>query len=87
MDRDDHIPMEPEPRNDLGVQGTQDTMKGKLDKMGGKVQEKVGELTGNRSMEAKGKAQQMKGGAQAGLGKTEQTVDNLTDDDDARRGI
>lgn len=87
MDRDDNIPMEPEPRKDLGVQGTQDTMKGKLDKMGGKVQEEAGDLTGNRSMEAKGKARQMQGGAQSGLGKTEQTVDNLTDDDDERRGV
>jgi uncharacterized protein YjbJ (UPF0337 family) len=84
MDRDDNLPMEPEPRKDLGVQGDQDAVKGKLNKMGGKAQEKAGELTSNRSMEAKGKAEQMQGGMRSGLGRAERRVDDALDDDEQR---
>ncbi len=52
---------------DLGTQGRENTVKGKLDQAVGKVQEKVGEATGNTELEAKGKGKQVKGKAQTAL--------------------
>jgi uncharacterized protein YjbJ (UPF0337 family) len=60
---------------DLGTQGQEDTVKGKLNEAAGKVQSKVGELTGNEKMKAKGDAKQLGGKAQSTLGKGEKKVD------------
>ena len=46
----------------------EDTAKGTLDKLTGKVKETVGHLTGNEELEAKGKLEQAKGAAQKTVG-------------------
>jgi uncharacterized protein YjbJ (UPF0337 family) len=63
------------PEKELGTQGQEDTVKGKLKEATGKVQSKVGELTGNEKMKAKGDAKQLGGKAQSTVGKGEQKVD------------
>ncbi len=60
---------------DLGTQGQEDTLKGKLKQAGGKVQSKVGEVTGNTDTQAKGDSKQVEGKVQSTLGKGEQKVD------------
>ena len=66
---------------DLGTQGQEDTVKGKFKEAAGKVQSKVGELTGNEKMKAKGDVKQMGGKAQSTLGKGEKKVDQALDPD------
>ena len=66
---------------DLGTQGQEDTLKGKLHEATGKVQSKVGELTGNEKMKAKGDAKQLGGKAQSTLGKGEKKVDQALNPD------
>lgn len=68
-----------EQEKDLGTQGQEDTMKGKLHQAAGKVQSKVGELTGDKKMKAKGDARQLGGKAQSTLGKGEKKVDRALD--------
>ena len=46
-------------QKDLGTQGQEDVQKGKLNKAAGKVQKQVGKATGNKEMEAKGKAREV----------------------------
>jgi len=48
-------------------------------KLGGKVQEGLGKLTGNKDLESKGKMNQAKGGVQEGLGKAERKVSDTLD--------
>ncbi len=67
------------PEKDLGTQGQEDTMKGKLKEATGKVQSKVGEFTGNEKMKAKGDAKQLGGKAQSTVGKGEKKVDQALD--------
>jgi uncharacterized protein YjbJ (UPF0337 family) len=64
--------------DDLGAQGDENSLKGKMNQASDNVQEKWGELTGDRSQEAKGMGKQLTGHAQEGLGDTERD----TDDDD-----
>lgn len=64
---------------DLGAQGEEHTLKGKLKQAAGKVQSKVGEATGNTDMESKGKGKQVEGTAQSTLGNAEKKVDNVID--------
>jgi uncharacterized protein YjbJ (UPF0337 family) len=42
----------------------------------GKVQQKIGELTGHKTQEAKGAAKQVEGKAQKGVGNVEQSLDD-----------
>ena len=51
-------------------------MQGKLDQAAGKVQKKVGQLTGNKKVEAKGKAREMGGKVEDKAGKAEKKVDD-----------
>ena len=46
----------------------EDTAKGTLEKLTGKVKETVGHITGNAELEAEGKLEQAKGAAQTTLG-------------------
>ncbi|HZR41465.1 MAG TPA: CsbD family protein [Ktedonobacteraceae bacterium] len=64
---------------DLGTQGQEDTLKGKAKETVGKVQSKVGQVTGNADTEAKGDAKQVEGKAQSALGKGERKVDQALD--------
>ena len=64
---------------DLGTQGTQDKVAGKMKEATGTVQSKVGQVTGNTDMEAKGKAKQVEGKVQSAVGTGEQKVDQALD--------
>jgi uncharacterized protein YjbJ (UPF0337 family) len=50
-------------------------VKGTAKDVAGKVQRKVGELTGNETQQAKGAARQMEGKVQKGAGNVEQALD------------
>jgi uncharacterized protein YjbJ (UPF0337 family) len=50
-------------------------VKGAAKDVAGKVQRKVGELTGNENQQAKGAAKQAEGKVQKGVGNVEQTLD------------
>lgn len=64
---------------DLGTQGTEDTVSGKMKEATGKVESKAGQVTGNREMEAKGKAKQAEGKVQSTVGKGERKIDQALD--------
>ena len=52
-----------------------DQVKGTAKDIAGKVQRKVGELTGNRAQQAKGAAKQVEGKVQKGVGNVKQALD------------
>ncbi|BCL84182.1 CsbD family protein [Ktedonobacteria bacterium brp13] len=64
---------------DLGTQGHEDTLKGKLKQAAGKVQSAVGNATDNPKTEAKGDVKRTQGKAQETLGKGEKKVDHALD--------
>jgi uncharacterized protein YjbJ (UPF0337 family) len=51
-------------------------IEGSLKDVTGKVQQKVGEATGNTKQQVKGVAKQIEGKVQKGVGDVEQAVDN-----------
>ena len=71
-DRDDTVTED----HTLGTEGAKNQGKGAMDKLGGKIQEAAGKVTGNDDLEAKGKMNQAKGSMQQGLGKVEGAVDD-----------
>jgi len=54
-----------------------DQVKGSIKDAAGKVQEKVGEATGNREQEAKGLNKQVEGKTQKTVGDVKEAVDDL----------
>jgi uncharacterized protein YjbJ (UPF0337 family) len=52
-----------------------DQVKGAAKDVAGKVQRKVGELTGNENQQAKGAAKQVEGKVQKGVGNIEDALD------------
>jgi uncharacterized protein YjbJ (UPF0337 family) len=66
---------------DLGTQGTQDRVSGKMKEAAGTVESKAGQVTGNTDMEAKGKAKKVEGKVQSTVGKGEQKVDQALNPD------
>jgi uncharacterized protein YjbJ (UPF0337 family) len=52
-----------------------DQVKGAAKNVAGKVQQKVGELTGNKPQQVKGVAKQVEGKVQQGAGNVEQALD------------
>lgn len=54
-----------------------DQVKGAAKNVAGKVQEKIGQLTGNKTQQAKGAAKQVEGKFQKGVGNVEQSLDNV----------
>jgi uncharacterized protein YjbJ (UPF0337 family) len=52
-----------------------DQVKGTAKDVAGKVQRKVGKLTGNKTQQAKGAARQVEGKVQKGVGNVEQALD------------
>jgi uncharacterized protein YjbJ (UPF0337 family) len=52
-----------------------DQVKGAAKDVAGKVQRKVGELTGNENQQAKGAAKQVEGKVQKGIGNVEEALD------------
>jgi uncharacterized protein YjbJ (UPF0337 family) len=57
-----------------------DEIKGKAEKAKGYVKEKVGEVTGNRDLEAEGSAERLAGKARETLGKAKEKVKDTVDD-------
>ena len=51
-------------------------IKGSVKDVAGKVQQKVGEATGNTNQQVKGMAKQIEGKVQKGVGDVEQAVDD-----------
>jgi uncharacterized protein YjbJ (UPF0337 family) len=54
-----------------------DQVKGAAKNVAGKVQEKVGELTRNKTQQAKGAAKQVEGKLQKGVGNAEQSLNKV----------
>jgi uncharacterized protein YjbJ (UPF0337 family) len=52
-----------------------DQVKGTAKDVVGKVQQKVGQLTGNKTQQLKGVAKQVEGNVQKGVGNVEQALD------------
>jgi uncharacterized protein YjbJ (UPF0337 family) len=52
-----------------------DQLKGAAKNIAGKAQQKVGELTGNKTQQAKGAAKQVEGMLQKGVGNVEHALD------------
>jgi uncharacterized protein YjbJ (UPF0337 family) len=57
-----------------------DRIEGKLEDVGGRVERKVGELTGDRKAQSEGTAHQIKGKIQHAVGKAKDKVRDITDD-------
>ncbi|GCE16638.1 CsbD family protein [Dictyobacter kobayashii] len=68
-----------EDKKDLGTQGSEDTVKGKLKQAAGKVQSALGKTTDNPKEEARGDAKQFEGKTQSTVGHTERKIDNTLD--------
>jgi uncharacterized protein YjbJ (UPF0337 family) len=54
-------------------------VKGNLEKLGGKIKETVGELTGNEKLKNEGRADQVKGAAHDALGNLKETGRDAAD--------
>lgn len=67
---------------DLRTQGSEDTLKGKLNKAAGKVQRKAGETIDNQEMQAKGTAREFGGKVQDKMGQAERKADRALRDDE-----
>ena len=67
--------------NAQGPQGDKDSLKGKMNQAGGRVQRAFGSLTGDQSQEAEGARKELKGNVQEGISKTERKADDPLDDD------
>ncbi len=52
-----------------------DQVKGAAKNVAGKIQQKVGELTGNKTQQAKGAAKRLVGKVQVGVGNVKQAFD------------
>jgi uncharacterized protein YjbJ (UPF0337 family) len=61
---------------DLGQQGLENQGKGKMDQLGGKVQEGWGKLTNDKGDELQGKMKQGKGNLEEGAGQAESNIDS-----------
>lgn len=57
-----------------------DQMAGKAKEVGGKVQQKIGEATGNESQQVEGLKNQIEGKVQKKVGDLKKAVDDATDD-------
>lgn len=69
---------------DLGTQGAEESVKGKLNQAAGTVQKKAGQVTGNKEMEAKGKAREVGGNVQSHVGDAERKIDHKLNKDQER---
>lgn len=63
-----------------------DKVEGTAKDIAGKVQRKVGEMTGDTSTEAAGAAKQVEGKVQKGVGEVRDAVDRTRDDVRPRQG-
>jgi uncharacterized protein YjbJ (UPF0337 family) len=67
-----------------------DEIKGKGKRIKGRVKDKVGEMIGNRELEAEGEAERIEGTVQEGYGrvrrKANEVLERIADDEDKKRG-
>ncbi|HKT40247.1 MAG TPA: CsbD family protein [Ktedonobacterales bacterium] len=63
--------------NHLGARGDKDKLKGKMNQVAGKVQEKTGDVIDNKKMQRKGKAKQVKGKLQESAGHVKHAEDDV----------
>lgn len=74
--------------DDLRREGANDSVSGKLRKAGGRVKDAVGGLTGDESMQAEGKLDELSGSAQDAVGRGERDLsDDDVDNDLNSRGV
>ena len=66
--------------DDLGRDGLENQVKGAAKDIAGKVQRKVGEVTGSASQQIKGGARQVEGKLQKKVGDAREAVDDATDE-------
>jgi uncharacterized protein YjbJ (UPF0337 family) len=62
-----------------------DQVKGAAKDTAGKIQRKVGELTGNQNQQARGTAKQVEGKIQKGMGNIEQALDRAEKESRSQR--
>jgi uncharacterized protein YjbJ (UPF0337 family) len=62
-------------KKDLATEGDKDRLEGAGNKVGGRIRNAVGGLTGDSSEQVKGKAQEIKGKVQDAAGKAKQRLD------------
>jgi uncharacterized protein YjbJ (UPF0337 family) len=65
---------------DLSQQGTENSLKGTGNDLKGKLKDAAGGLTGDSSLQAEGKWDQLKGKVQDTIGKGQRELDRKTDD-------
>ena len=65
----------------LGERGAENSLKGKISHAAGHVKDALGGLTGDKSLQAEGKMDQLKGKLQDGLGDAQMDVDRGLRDD------
>ena len=56
---------------------TKDEIKGKGKRIKGRIKDKVGEVTGNRKLEAEGEAERVEGAVQEGVGRARRKAHEL----------
>jgi uncharacterized protein YjbJ (UPF0337 family) len=69
----------------MEVEMNRDQVKGTAKDIAGKVQQKVGEATGDLGQQVKGVGKQVEGKVQKGVGNVEQAADRATDDTNRNR--
>jgi uncharacterized protein YjbJ (UPF0337 family) len=70
-------------KKDLATEEADDRLEGAGNKVGGRIRNAVGGLTGDTSEQVKGKAQELKGKMQDAIGKAKQKADPNPGVDDA----
>lgn len=63
----------------LTERGTENSLKGKIKHAAGHVKDAIGGLTGDKSMQAEGKVDQLKGSVQDKFGEVQRDVDRPRD--------
>jgi len=56
-----------------------DTVKGEVEKLGGKLKEAVGNVTNNDKLKTQGQAEQVKGGARKAVGQVKDAASDAAD--------
>ncbi len=73
------INRDPDPRKDLGGRGSEHSLRGMLNRIGGQLQETMGRLTGSRRTQAGGEEREAKGAMQGEAGEQERRLDDRLD--------
>lgn len=68
-------------KRDLGSRGVENSVEGKAKEAKGRIKDAVGGLTGDESLQAEGKWDQVKGKVQGKVGEMQRDIDRETRDD------